>query len=185
MKAKTLAALRELPSIVKNKILLIALIGVAVTLLFAILWIKNLFTNGLNAPLLVPVLVGVAIVLKAYYDLIDAYQNGYLKIYGYSASDIGLDYALGGKKKGKLRTFTLIPEYAELIREGIAEEAEELTTPIVVPITSFFPSKNDDIILYLPKKSSAYKDFKGNTRYEKIYGYLLEEELNQDDNEEN
>ena len=72
-----------------------------------------------------------------------------------------------------------------MIREGVAEEANELTTPIVVPITSFYPSKNDDIILYLPKKSSAYKDFKGNMRYEKIYGYLLEEEINPDDNEEN
>lgn len=174
MRNKVISLYNLLPGIIFKRFVTLAVIGGIFTIGFLIGWIVNLFVNGFDIILLIPVLIGPCVIVKAFFDASRACHFGYIEIYGHSVSKLPSESPLFFKKR-KARKFTLMVEDVTFIKDGIEEEipeAFEVPQTVSVPITtSLVPAKNDKILLYVALDAFSYKDLNGITKYDRIFGF--------------
>lgn len=174
---KNNATYTKLPKIILKKFLFIILLGAIISFLFLILWVRNLFINGFDAVLLIPILVGCAIILKGYFDSIRVASKGFMAVTGV-CSGYCLQ-KLSVTRRNRPKAFIIKPDAVKtvLVDGGTLTEVEQADIPaaIEVPVTgSFVPSEGDRVRVYIDLGASSYEDRSNITKYGWIFGYEYE-----------
>ena len=174
---KNNATYTKLPKIILKKFLFIILLGAIISFLFLILWIRNLFINGFDAVLIIPVLVGFAIILKGYFDSMRVASKGFMAVTGVCSG-----YCLprlSVTRRNRPKAFIIKPDAVKTVLvdgDTLTEvEQENIPAAIEVPVTgSFVPSEGDRVRIYIDLGASSYEDRSNITNYGWIFGYEYE-----------